>query len=178
MPSVSDDRAIDLLEARAAWPDAFGLAYALSGDRAFAEDVCQEAFLRLWRQERPMDRSRPLRPLILHVVRNLCISAGRRREPVSLELALQAVNEPRSIGTASPPDVAIRREECAVVRERMGELPASWREAVYLRDGLGLSTKETAAVMETSEAVVRVTLHRARIRLRAMLGGLIQEITE
>ncbi|MFQ5654406.1 MAG: RNA polymerase sigma factor, partial [Planctomycetota bacterium] len=68
-----------------------------------------------------------------------------------------------------------RREEIATVEAALAQLSPLWRAILYLRDGLGLSYREVAEVLDRSEDVVRVTLHRARLRIRAALTGLLIE---
>src|SRR5262245_65003978 len=69
------------------WPQAFGLAYQLCRNRAEAEDLCQEAFVRFYSTTRAFDRSRPLLPFLLAIVRNLARSAARRPRMESLAVA-------------------------------------------------------------------------------------------
>ena len=73
---------------------------------------------------------------------------------------------------------ATRRERIESVRAALDDLPAPWRAILFLRDGLGLSYAEIARIEQRTEDVVRVTLHRARKRLRARLQTTSKEGTE
>ena len=76
-----------------------------------------------------------------------------------------------SFADASSPDPAAEvqaRERRERLREALDTLSPTWRATLYLRDGLSLSYRQIAEVLERSEDVVRVTLHRARLRLREL----------
>ncbi|MEZ6197564.1 MAG: sigma-70 family RNA polymerase sigma factor [Planctomycetota bacterium] len=143
------------------WPEAFGLALQLTGRRAEAEDVAQEAFLRLSRHAGEVDGSRPLRGLVLRIVRNLVIDRARRGRAGSLDEA-----GPADGRATDPFEAAARSEERSVLRAALEGLSPRWRSVLYLRDGLDLSYREIGEVVGITEDVVRVTLHRARRRLR------------
>jgi RNA polymerase sigma-70 factor (ECF subfamily) len=160
-------------QALAHWASTYGFALALTRCPTRAEDLCQEAFLRLLEREEEVDRSRSLRPLILTIVRNLFVSETRR--PVLR--ALDGGPEPRDRAAVGPDEAASRREEIDAVRRALAELPPDWRAALYLRDGLDLSYREVGEVLDKSVDVVRVTLHRARRRVRGLLGPTIREGT-
>ena len=158
-------------EALRHWPKLFGFAYALTKDRGRAEDHCQEAIVRLSSSDRPVDRSRPLLPLLFRVVRNLVIDEARRPETESID-GIDEHGEPYRIEPADEQDPireVLRSEQIRGVRSALDRLPASWRAVLYLRDGLDLPYREIAEVEGTTEDVVRVTLHRARQRIRVLL---------
>ena len=165
-------------EALALWPEMFGFAVQFARDRAKAEDLCQEAYLRFFGMERPIDDSRPLRPLLLTILRNLARSQARRVEPGSLDDLMQDTG---GFEDADADDPALRAgvvEESDVVRATLARMNPTWRAALYLADGLGLGYAEIAGILEKSEDVVRVTLHRARQRVRVMLKERLSERTE
>lgn len=167
------------------WPAAHALAVVLLGDHARAEELCQDAFVRLMTTARELDTDRPMRGLVLTTTRNLCRNELRRTRPGSLdELRNAGAPDPRTPGSladpdpgplaGSGPDDPVTRldlaERGSAVRAALARLSPTWRELVFLRDGLGLSYRELAAVAATSEDVVRTTLTRARARLRELLA--------
>ena len=160
-----------LVEARTHWGAALGLARSLLGDPARAEDVCQEAFLRLAKRAEEIDRGRPLRPLVLTIVRNLALSELRRLRPTSLEGAIEDGATP-PIAKGRAPDEAVGRAELVRrMRRALDRLPPAWRAYLYLREGLGLSPAQIAEVMEATPGVIRTTLHRARLRVREFMAS-------
>jgi RNA polymerase sigma-70 factor (ECF subfamily) len=70
-----------------------------------------------------------------------------------------------------PVDVALsRRETAAFVREAIDRLPESYRVVLTLRDIDGLSTEETARMLDITSNAVKIRLHRARMALRTLLA--------
>ena len=144
------------------WREVYGLAFVIIGDRGLAEELSQEAYLRVTKAAPNLDLERPLRNLLMTTVRNLALNERRRRRPDALD-AERVVDEDAS----EPIDRLVERERSAALNDALAALRPAWREAVFLKDGLGLRYREIAEVLETSEDVIRTTLHRARQRLRA-----------
>jgi RNA polymerase sigma-70 factor, ECF subfamily len=153
------------------WPRVFGFARSLTGDGSRAEDLCQETYLRFFGMKRPVDRSRSILPLLLTIVRNLVRDEARRPQPESLEIAAMGGKSPAAPADRNPAGSAARREERDNLRDALSRLSPLWRSVLYLRDGLGFSYREIAGVVERTEDTVRVTLHRARQRMRELLKG-------
>lgn len=156
--------------AAAFWKEGYGLAWALIGDRGRAEELTQEAFLRLAKV--PFERAQSpaaARALVLKTVRHLAIDELRRRSPESLEEALEGGVGAPATRELDPAAAAEASERCALVRQGLESLDPGWRAALYLRDGLGLPYRQIAETLDKSEDVVRTTLHRARARLRDWL---------
>jgi RNA polymerase sigma-70 factor (ECF subfamily) len=139
------------------------------GDRALAEDVTQETWLRAvrdWRRHGPPDR--PLAWLIT-VARNLLASYYRRRRPSPLESVspgdvLAAVDNGRTSESA---------EVAAVVCHALARLPAAQAqllEAFHFEDR---RTSQIAEAFGLSERAVEGRLRRARERLRRELIALM-----
>ncbi|MGB9605890.1 MAG: sigma-70 family RNA polymerase sigma factor, partial [Bryobacteraceae bacterium] len=71
--------------------------------------------------------------------------------------------------SALPEVQALRAELQRVVRQAIEELPEIYKTVLLLRDIEGLSTAETAEVLEVSDEVVKTRLHRARLAIRQKL---------
>jgi RNA polymerase sigma-70 factor (ECF subfamily) len=70
-----------------------------------------------------------------------------------------------------PVDVTLSRRETGVfVREAIERLPESYRVVLLLRDIDGLSTEETARMLDITSNAVKIRLHRARMALRTLLA--------
>lgn len=176
--AVSPRRWRRVQEARAHWSEAFGLGLSLTGDRARAEDLAQEALLRLARTPREPGGAGSLRGLVLRTVRNLAIDETRRTTPESLDMLNETAGLSQDHRSPDPAEEVCTREEVARVREALGRMSPDWRAMLYLRDGMGLGYAEIASVLGKSRDVVRVTLHRARQRIRSLLGELVKEELE
>lgn len=161
-------------EAAREWPRLFGFALQLSHDRQEAEDLCQEACLRVLRSDRRIDPDRPLLPLLMTVVRNLHRSRLRSPDPPESGWDLDVED------AASPPPhrAAEMGERFALVEQALRRMNPTWRAALYLADGLSLSYAEIADILDKTEDVVRVTLHRARARVRVLLRSRLAEGAE
>jgi RNA polymerase sigma-70 factor, ECF subfamily len=148
---------------------AVGLARRLIGSDADAQEIAQEALLRVWINA---PRWRPLaafRTWFYRIVVNLC--RNRRRRPAFL--TLDAAGDPPD--PSSLPGVQMEREEIdRAVAAAVAELPERQRTVVTLTYGEGLSNADTAAVVGTSVSGVEALLVRARRSLRARLGPLLE----
>jgi RNA polymerase sigma factor (sigma-70 family) len=161
----ADAAAVRALVARKL-PRLLALATRMLGDRMEAEDVAQEAFVRIWKHA-PRWRAGEARfDTWLHrVALNLCYDRLRasRDEPVD-EL-------PDSIDPAAPPDARLEAHaRDANVRAALAALPARQREAIVLQYYQELSNLEAAAVMGITVDALESLLSRARRNLRASLA--------
>ena len=145
--------------------------YRLLGDRAEAEDVAQEAFLRLWRN---LDKWRAEKPVIhwlQRVTYNQCIDRLRKKKPVDID----AIAEP-----ADPSENPARSLHQAQVSEAVNaaikQLPERQRAAIVFAHQEGLSNIETAEIMEISVEAVESLLSRGRRGLRKLLEDLRPEL--
>jgi RNA polymerase sigma-70 factor (ECF subfamily) len=154
----------------------YGLARRLLGRPEDAEDAAQEAFLRLFRSLGRLDPARPIGPYLYRVTLNVCRDLGRRRHrrlAVPLE-EVTASDEPAG-GGADPAAAAGLAEERRIAAAALRTLPERQRAALVLRDLQGLTTREVAAVLGTTEVTVRTQICRARLKVREfrdrVLGG-------
>jgi RNA polymerase sigma-70 factor (sigma-E family) len=146
------------------------LAVVMTGDRATAEDVVQDAFLGLYRRwDRLTDLSAPLAYLRVSVV-NGCRTAVRRRSRLRLwpgagDDGLDAMLDAASgagAGVAESAEASVLLgEEQRAVAAALRTLPRRQLEAVVLRYYLDLSIDETAEVMGISTGTVKSATHRA-----------------
>jgi RNA polymerase sigma-70 factor (ECF subfamily) len=147
-------------------PRAAGLARRLAGSESEAEDVVQEALLRVWINA---PRWRPLaafRTWFYRIVVNLCLNRQRRAPLVGLDEAADVRDSSPNPGEQMEHDQAAQRLALAIA-----ELPERQRVALTLTYSEGLSNAETADVIGTSVSSVETLLVRARRTLRERLGG-------
>ncbi len=144
---------------------AWRLAYRFSGDAGDAQDLVQEAFLRLLAAA---ERYRPLasfRTYFYRILTRLCLDHARKRRPVHMETVPEMAD-----GGPAPDERLLRGEREAAVRQALAALPERDRLAVVLRYFEGCSAQEMAEVLGTSAKGVERLLARARGRLRPVLG--------
>jgi RNA polymerase sigma-70 factor, ECF subfamily len=142
---------------------------AICGSAPDRDDAMQEALLKTFRHAGQIREPRAFRAWLYRTVKNACL-VGRRRK------AFEAVARPDGEETedvpdhATPADFALEAAETRrQIRSALARLRPAYREAVFLRDLEGLSTREVAAVLGITEANVKVRLHRAHAELRAVL---------
>jgi RNA polymerase sigma-70 factor (sigma-E family) len=146
-------------------PGAVGLAYLLTGNHHQAEDLAQEAFVRLCGRFRHLRDPQAFGAYLRKTVVNLHLSALRRRrvERAYLERHRSGVVEMRS----ELPDVPGRRE----LWDLLQTLPARQRAAVVLRYYEDLPEREAAAVLGCTLAAAKSLVARGMQTLRDQLRG-------
>ena len=157
-------------------PRALSLSRRIMGDAGIAEEVAQEAFLRVWVKAsawRPRDSiaGGALFSTWLHrVLVNLCIDRKRQRPLVDLESAGELTDP------APPADDMIERiERKKMLDAAMAELPLRQRTALALCHFEGLSNIEAASAMSLTVGAVESLLVRARRTLRRSLDAIAGE---
>lgn len=148
---------------------AWRTAYRLVTDYQAAEDLAQEAFLKILEAA---DRYRPtavFRSYLYRIVVRLCLDYLRKGRPFPSDNLLPIDDWP------SPEQQATDAEQAQAVQEAINSLPPKQRAAVVLRYYEGLSGREIAAAMETSLKAVERLLARARTTLEGLLGGFLQK---
>jgi len=145
---------------------ALALARRISGNDATAEELVQEAFLRVWVHAPRWRPDAAFRTWLYRIVVNLCLNE-RRRQP---SLPLAEAGDPPDPSTG--PDVEIAAQERdRLVAAAIDALPARQRAAVVLSYHDGLSNAEAAEVLDTSVAAVETLLVRAKRTLRTALAA-------
>jgi RNA polymerase sigma-70 factor (ECF subfamily) len=152
-------------------PRALRHAARVLGDAAEAEDVAQEAMLRLWRAAATWRQDGPARPATwLHrVVANLAVDRLRRAgRAVGLEPDLAA-----AVPDAGPGPEArlLESDRMAALDAALARLPERQRQAVVLRHIEGLSNPEIAAVLDIGVEAVESLTARGKRTLKAALEG-------
>ena len=153
-------------------PLAFRVAYRMLGDRAEAEDLAQEAMLRLWRIA-PEWRSGEAKvsTWLYRVVTNLATDRLRRRRGVGLDEAPEVADD-----SASVLERMMDEDRLAALQAALAQLPARQRQAVVLRHLEGLSNPEIAEAMEIGVEAVESLTARGKRALAVLLSGRREEL--
>ena len=138
--------------------DAARLAYLVTGDRALAEDIVQEAFVRLYGRFRDLRNPDAFDAYLRRTVVNLARTHFRRRK-VERRHAPPLSEEPTA---SEPPDLGERDELWTVLQS----LPERQRTAIVLRFYEDLSEVSTAEVMGCPVGTVKSLVSRGLARLR------------
>jgi RNA polymerase sigma-70 factor (ECF subfamily) len=168
-----DPSAFDLL-VRTYQADLTRLAYRLLGWSDEAEDVVQEAFLAVLNNLDKFRGQSRLSTWVTTITVNKCRSHLRRRW-----LRLDVLRRRRA-GTTPPAERSAEadlmdKERFAAVRRAVQRLPAALREVVVLRYLEQMPAEEICRVLNVSQKVLNVRLHRARSRLKDLLAGVAED---
>ncbi len=155
---------------------AYSVIYRHIGVQSAAEDLVQEAFLRVYRNAAKWEPSAKFSTWFYTIVSNLCLNFKRDRARDRLRLLgsdedggnpleqLAGVNDPE------PDDEYDRAQKSRVIRDALDELPANQRMALILSKYENKSYEEIAEVLDSTVAAVKSMTARARETLRAKLS--------
>jgi RNA polymerase sigma-70 factor (ECF subfamily) len=145
-------------------------AFHLLGQLQDAQDAAsQEVFLRLYKYLRGFDQNRDLLPWLYRVTVNVCRDINRKRR----NLTTSDMEQWDLASFRSDPDADVRRaEQRQMINRALHTLTEKERMALVLRDIEGLSTKEVAGILGSSEATVRVQISTARVKIRKFVDAL------
>jgi RNA polymerase sigma-70 factor (ECF subfamily) len=146
----------------------FGLAYSILRDRAAAEDVAQEVFVKLWKALDGYDGRAKLSTWIYAITRNAAISALRSRRRAG-SLSEPAVLAEAEAATATEDEIGA---DDATLWQAVASLPDAQRQAVTLYYQEERPVEEVAAMLGLPTNTVKTHLHRARARLATALGAI------
>jgi len=156
----ADETLVDL--ARERWPALTGYAYLLTGERAAAEDLVQEAFVRTFARGRSVQAT-AVEGYVRRAILTTYIDGFRRRGRWRARLHLVA-------GPESVDGPEESQAEAAEVRDALAALPRRERACVVLRFYDELSIAEIAAALGIAEGTVKRYLSMAMDRLEHALG--------
>jgi RNA polymerase sigma-70 factor (ECF subfamily) len=153
-------------------PAVFAHATRLLGDRAEAEDVTQEAFLKLWRIAPDWRRGEArIGTWLYRVTANLCIDRLRKRRTGPLDEAHEPEDDAPSVERQ-----LTDADRATALQDALDALPERQRQAVVLRHLDGLGNPEIAAIMDISPRAVESLTARGKRALAEMLGARREEL--
>lgn len=137
----------------------------LDSDRALADEAVQEAWVKAWRRLPSFEGRSAFTTWMFSITSRQALDLRRRRRPVAVD---DEILEPlvhrrgSSVGDGDPHQTAVVGELWETLLVALSELPWRQRAAWLLREMEGLAYGEIADALDTTEAVVRGQLHRAR----------------
>jgi RNA polymerase sigma-70 factor (ECF subfamily) len=151
-------------------------------DKATAEDLLQEVFLRVVKSAVQWQPSAKVSTWLFTIARNLCTDQARRaefRQAESLDQArageegsgLRRIDRVAAVSGDTETEV-MGREIALLVDRAVGELPVEQREVFLMREVMDMSFAEIAAQVGASEPTVKSRMRYALQRLRSRLGEL------
>lgn len=147
----------------------YGLALRMIGSTQEAEDLLQEMFLLAYRKLGGFRGESSLATWLYRLGMNQCLDYLRGRR-AKMDQATDSLDEEGAAEPAAPmpaTPVAVNRMD---LERAIGALPAGCRAAFLLHDVEGFEHQEVARILGVSEGTSKSQVHKARARLRALLG--------
>lgn len=145
---------------------AWALAWRCLGDAAEAEDIVQEAFLKIFKAASRYQPSASFRTYLYRVITRLCIDSEEKKHPEYTD------NLGFIPDLARGPEALVAQNELSdAVRKCLADLPMNQRLAITLRHYDAMSYDEIAEILDVSTKAVDSLLQRARDALRQRLGA-------
>lgn len=148
-----------LVNAHSAW--LYRYAYWLCGERAAAEDVVQETYLRAWRFLDSLNDEASAKSWLTTILRR---ENARKYERKQLQIVDQDTDE-----IPVEPTGFDARPEASALRVAIRQLPPKYREPLVLQVLEGYSLEEIAQMFDLPRNTVATRLHRARQKLKSSL---------
>lgn len=161
----------------------FHYSWLMCGQREDAEEVAQETLLKAFENFNQLREPEHVRPWVFRIAKNACLTKRRKSvfapstaQEISLDELMPSKKErdgnmKMEIADWShlPENQALESEMKRELEAAIRQIPEIYRSVMLMRDAEGLSTGETAHVLEVSEEVVKTRLHRARLAVRKIL---------
>jgi RNA polymerase sigma-70 factor (ECF subfamily) len=144
----------------------FRFAYNLTGNRHDSEDITQEVFVAAFDNLNSWDARRAsMLTWLLTITRNRCINRWKRRQAIT-------TGEPITVVDDQYPEAdAARREFWQELEDALGSLPLDQKTVFVLAEIEQLPYAQIAAIEQTTLGTVKSRLHRAKQKLRQLLGA-------
>jgi RNA polymerase sigma-70 factor (ECF subfamily) len=147
------------------WDRLYRWLYHLTHNQHASEDLAQETFLRAFARLSTFRAGSNFQAWIFRIAYNAFLNqrrvANRSRQPFPDDVAA---------GDAGPDEQALSREAMQLLARAIGRLPGEFRAALLLRIEEGLSFREIADVLETTEQTARWRVFKARQKLLSVLA--------
>jgi RNA polymerase sigma-70 factor (ECF subfamily) len=161
----------------------YGAALRMTRNRADAEDLVQETYLRAYASFDSFQPGTNARMWLYRILTNTHIDGHRRRQRRPVRAATQEITDRQLARAAAHMSTGLRSAEVEAldrlpdthIRAALESLPVQLRMAVYLADVEGFACKEIAEIMGCPVGTVTSRLHRGRGRLRRSLRDIARD---
>ncbi len=164
-------------------PRIYAIAFRLMQNAEDAEDVLQETFIIMLNKLNTFEGKSTLYTWLYRVATNVALGKLRKKKSIEDSSSFNQVEfeNVSSLETAEWPDHLEEKFDSEEFRDclnkAMDELPDHYRAVFILRDLEGHSTKNTAKILDISDANVKVRLMRARLYLRDQMAFHLKCVT-
>ncbi|NDV81466.1 RNA polymerase sigma factor [Bacteroides sp. 51] len=149
-----------------------GYAQRLTEDHSDAEDVVQEAMLKLWNIRDQLHEYRSIEALAVKITHNLCMDAWRKKRTKVISIDQVTITNQ---STMTPDRLLEEKDEMRLMREIVDSLPPLQQTILRMRDIEEYETTEIAEITGCSAEAIRSNLSRARKKVRDIYLQTIQE---
>lgn len=152
-----------------AFPVLFRVAYRIAGSPEAAEDLCQEAFSRLYEKNMVFPNPDEAKYWLIRVVKNAALNYAKRktRERRVYQRAFREDVRQEETGEGQ----LVKKETRAEVLEALQKLPDNLRIVLVLKEYAEMNYREIGRILNISEGNVKVRVFRARERIAGLLEG-------
>ncbi|MCK4241133.1 MAG: sigma-70 family RNA polymerase sigma factor, partial [Candidatus Atribacteria bacterium] len=155
----------------------YNLAYRMSNSSHEAEDISQEAFMRVYQSLAHFNPSYKFSTWLYQITLNIIRDRLKKKELnyISLDAPVETddsefYHQPADF-TNNPEQIITRQEDVQEIQQAIYSLPLKYREVIVLRHIQDLSYIEIANILKLPQGTVKVRLYRAREQLRKILGA-------
>jgi RNA polymerase sigma-70 factor (ECF subfamily) len=155
---------------------AFNVAYRMMGNSEDANDLVQEALIRIFKSIKNFKEQSSFSTWVYRIVTNVCLDELRRRKnkftiSIDEDIQLEDGNVKRQIESEGPtPEESLESKEIQdIVTKAIEELSNEHKKVIVLRDIQGFSYDEISDIMKCPEGTVKSRINRARKALREIL---------
>lgn len=158
----------------------FRTAFGFLHDTDKAADLSQDVFIQAFMALSRFKGDSAFSTWLYRITVNACLNKTRKSSIQKFVRLFEITSgsDPKlflsAIDPANPEETMIRNENIEMVRKALDSLPEKQRIAIVLDKYDGLSQKEIAEIMKTTEGAVESLLQRAKMNLRKKLSGLIK----
>lgn len=149
------------------FPILFRVAYRITNNEEAAEDLCQEAFFRLYEKNMVFPSPDEAKYWLIRVVKNASLNYAKRkeRERKAYQKAFREDTRVEETGEG----ILLKQETKAEIQEALEKLPENLRIVLILKEYAELNYKEIGRALGISEGNVKIRVFRARERLASLL---------
>ncbi|MGB2865974.1 MAG: sigma-70 family RNA polymerase sigma factor, partial [Sedimentisphaerales bacterium] len=141
-----------------------------------SEELAHEAFIRAWTNIAQLKDLTKFRAWLCSIVRNVIRNyiRDKKRDVVGQAASLQKTTEISSL-KSEPLEVVIDKEQQAVIRKALGDIPESYREPLILFYREQKSVKQVAKLLELSEDAAKMRVFRGRRLLKDQISAMVED---
>lgn len=153
----------------------FNYSRKMTEETSDAEDIVQEAFLKLWRIREKLDEYRSIDALATEIVKNLCLDRWRSPAHAS-SIELDEIKA--QAGWDNPERALVEQDQVRLIGKIIESLPPLQQTIIRMKDVEGYESEEIAEITGCDIQAVRMNLSRARKKVREVFLQVTNERKE